>query len=437
MPSHNADAVVIGAGVIGSSIALELARGGREVIVVDKAGGIGHGSTSSSSGVVRFHYSSHAGVALAWESVHCWRDWAGHLGYADPIGLATFVRTGILVLEPVSGASAAVTSLFDRVGVPWEFWAAATISRRLPQMDVGLFGPPAPVDSQAFFADPHGLVSGSFTPDAGHIGEPQLAAHNLGVAAQHSGAKLLLRKEIRSIEARGEKCWQLTTTDGDTIGSDVVVNAGGPWSSRVNEIAGVDNDFAVSSRPLRQEVHVVAAPPGFDGPGGELGVSVADRDLGIYVRSAGNGQVLVGGMEPECDPLEWLDDPDAAGDHATPPVFEAQVLRAARRFPGLAVPNRPTGIAGVYDATTDWIPIYDRTEADGFYVAMGTSGNQFKNAPVVGQLMSHLICAIESGQDHDRDPVRLTLPRTGSVVDLSAYSRMRTVDANAPTSVMG
>jgi glycine/D-amino acid oxidase-like deaminating enzyme len=46
---------VIGAGVVGSSIALELARGGRQVVVVDKSGGAGHGSTSASSGIVRFH----------------------------------------------------------------------------------------------------------------------------------------------------------------------------------------------------------------------------------------------------------------------------------------------------------------------------------------------------------------------------------------------
>src|SRR6476659_2533693 len=117
MPSHHADAIVIGAGVIGSSIALELARGGLDVLVVDQAGGIGHGSTSASSGIVRFHYSTHAGVALAWEAVRGWQDWAGHLGHTDPAGLARFVRTGMLVLDPAGAASVAVAPLFDKVGV--------------------------------------------------------------------------------------------------------------------------------------------------------------------------------------------------------------------------------------------------------------------------------------------------------------------------------
>ena len=110
-------------------------------------------------------------------------------------------------------------------------------------------------------------------------------------------------------------------------------------------------------------------------------------------------------MEPECDPLEWLDRPEDADPHVTAATYEAQTLRAARRVPGLTVPNRPTGIVGVYDASTDWTPIYDRTALPGYYVAMGTSGNQFKNAPVVGQLMAALVAAVEGGHDHDRDPL--------------------------------
>ena len=271
----------------------------------------------------------------------------------------------------------------------------------------------------------------------GYVGDPQLATQNLGDAAERHGASLLLRKEVRAIEATGPRRWMLTTTDGDELAADVVVNAAGPWSSRINAIAGIGHDFTVTSRPMRQEVHEVAAPAGFDDGDGDPGITIADPDLGIYVRPAGNGRFLIGGMEPECDPIEWLDDPDASVPRSTPTVFEAQMLRAARRFPGLAIPNRPTGIAGVYDVSTDWTPIYDRTAADGYYVAMGTSGNQFKNAPVVGHLLHELISAVEGGHDHDADPVRLTLPRTGNVISLSAYSRLRPVAADAPASVMG
>jgi sarcosine oxidase subunit beta len=430
---RSADAVVIGAGVLGTSIGLELARTGRDVVVLDKSGGVGHGSTSASSGIVRFHYSTYAGVALAWEACHGWRDWAGHLGHEDPDGLARLERTGMLVLDRVPGASDPITALFDEVGVPWEAWDAATIAARLPHLDPGAYGPPAPVTSDAFFADAHGSLTGSYTPDAGYVADPALAAHNLGVAAVATGAAVLLHREVVSLEEAGTRRWRITLANGDTCDADVVVNAAGPWSGRVNALAGVGADFTVATRPLRQEVHELAAPAGSDA----ARIIVADPDLGIYSRPAGPGRLLVGGMEPECDPPEWLDDPDDADPRPTPPVFEAQVLRAARRFPDLAVPNRPVGLAGVYDVTTDWSPVYDATDRPGFYVAMGTSGNQFKNAPVVGLLMQTLIDAVESGHDHDHEPVLLTLPRTGLEVDLSAWSRRRPIADDAPRSVLG
>ena len=74
------DVVVVGAGVMGASIALELQRSGRSVLVVDRGDAVGAGSTSASSAVVRFNYSTLAGVIAAWESAHRWADWAPPTG---------------------------------------------------------------------------------------------------------------------------------------------------------------------------------------------------------------------------------------------------------------------------------------------------------------------------------------------------------------------
>jgi hypothetical protein len=53
-----------------------------------------------------------------------------------------------------------------------------------------------------------------------------------------------------------------------------------------------------------------------------------------------------------------------------------------------------------------WIPIYDKSDLPGFYMAVGSSGNQYKNAPVVGNMMAGLIDFCEKGRDHDKDPSR-------------------------------
>jgi glycine/D-amino acid oxidase-like deaminating enzyme len=429
--SNNHDVVVIGAGVIGSSIALALSRSGRRVVVVDKAGGPGHGSTSASSAIVRFNYSTRDGVALAWESKHCWEQWADHLGHVDDAGLAAFRRTGLVMLDVPVAPRAPVLALFDEVGVPYEEWDAATLRSRVTGLEPGRFWPPKRVDDDAFWADPDGEIGAFFTPDAGYVDDPMLAAHNLAVAAQHHGAEFVFHAEVVEVRRSAGRVDGIVLSDGTRLDAPVVVNAGGPWSSLLNRVAGVGADFTIAVRPLRQEVNQV---PGTDVASMPV---VADLDLGTYVRPTPGGELLVGGTEPACDPLPWVDDPDAVDPHPTVAVSRAQMLRAARRFPALGVPEVPGGIVGVYDVASDWTPIYDRTDLDGFYVAMGTSGNQFKNAPTVGPLMAALIDAVEGGHDHDADPVSVVGRHSGQAINLGAFSRKRPRNEASSGTVIG
>ena len=136
------------------------------------------------------------------------------------------------------------------------------------------------------------------------------------------------------------------------------------------------------------------------------------------------GHIIVGSAEPECDALHWIDDPDVFEAQPTAQACDAQVLRLARRIPSLSIPPRPVGYAALYDVADDWIPVYDRTSLAGFYVAIGTSGNQFKNAPVAGRFMAALIQACENGHDHDSDPVRFTGPFTKNEINLGHYSQI-------------
>lgn len=422
----SADVVVIGAGVIGCDVAYELARRGRRVIVVDRGPGAGHGSTSASSACIRFNYSTLTAVAVAWEAKHLWADWETYLGGTDDGALAQFVQTGALCLESPGQQRSKVLAFFDAVGVPYEEWDSEALATRLPALDAGRFWPPKRTTDEAFWAPPDGMLTAYWTPDGGFVDDPVFAAHNLMAAAVRKGAEFRFRAEVTGILRSGQAVRGVRLADGVTIAAPVVVNVSGPHSGIVNEMAGVLDDFNLGTRPMRQEVHHLPAPAGWnrDLPG----PMVADLDLGTYFRGAPAGGLLVGGAEPACDELQWLDEPDHYAPTVSKEVYEAQAYRAARRLPELTVPNRPTGVVGVYDVSDDWAPIYDRTSLAGYYVAIGTSGNQFKNAPVVGQLLAAIIEATEAGQDHDSVPTRVTLPVTGVMVDLGDYSRLRQVD---------
>ena len=427
-----ADAVIIGAGVIGSAIAYELSRAGRSVLVLDRGRGPGQGSTSASSAVVRFNYSTWTGVVTAWESKHRWEAWEDYLGGRDGGRLARFHRTGGLCLDSPNQSAEKVLGLFDQVGVPYEVWSPEDLRLRLPLVDTGRHYPPKPVAEDAFWYEPTGSIGGYWTPDAGFVDDPAFAAHNLMVAAQRLGASFRFGATVTGVRKEGGRVLGVTLDDGTRLDSPVLVNAAGPHSGVVNELAGALEDFRITTRPLRQEVHEIPGVTAYS-PGVPL---VADLDLGTYFRGTPAGNILVGGTEPECDPLVWLDDPDDTSLTPTQEIYEAQTYRVARRVPEATVPPRPRGIVGVYDVSSDWVPIYDRTSVDGYYVAIGTSGNQFKNAPVVGELMARLIGAVEDGQDHDTDPVQVPLAHTGHVADLSHYSRLRTPAATSGT-VMG
>ncbi|UJW28475.1 FAD-binding oxidoreductase [Saccharothrix sp. AJ9571] len=424
------DVVVIGAGVIGSSIALELARAGHRVLVLDRAPGAGQGSTSASSAIVRFNFSTTAGVATAWEAHSGWLDWAGHLGH-EVGDLAMFRKSGLVVLDVEAAPRSSWLPLFDEIGVPYEEWDSATLAKRVPGIDIGRYWPPKRLDDEGFWEDAKDSLGGVYTPDAGYVSDPSLAAVNLACAASACGAEFRFRSTVTAVEKAGGRVRSVRLSDGSRIPCAVVVNAAGPWSGAVNRLAGVGSDFTVGLRPMRQEVAHVPVGEGYGGP------MVADMDLGTYFRGETGGGLLVGGTEPECDPMQWTDDPDAVDIHPTAAVFEAQVTRAARRLPDLAVPNRARGVVGVYDVADDWTPIYDRTELEGFYLAIGTSGNQFKNAPVVGQLMTELIGQVENGVDHDASPVRFRAPRTGLEIDLGAFSRKRNRNTASSGTVMG
>lgn len=432
----NADAVVIGAGVIGSSIAHQLSGTGRRVVVVDRLGGPGQGSTSASSAVVRFTYSTLEGVSTAWESMHHWARWAEHLGVPDDRPLARFHRTGLVMLDVPIAPSAPTLRLFDRVGVPYEQWDAQTLAARVPQLDTGRYWPPKSPADERFWADATDQLTAYFTPDAGYVDDPLLAAVNLADAARARGTDFWFRREVVAVTRQHGRVTGVDLADGTHVDAPVVVNVGGPWSTALNRLAGVGDDFTMTVRPMRQEVHHVKAPRGYNGAE-RPGPVITDMDLGTYLFGVAGDGLVVGSTEPECDELEWLDEPEQALLAPTVPVFERQVTRAARRLPELGVPSQPRGIAGVYDVSQDWTPVYDRTSLDGYYVAMGTSGNQFKNAPVVGMMMTTLVDAVSGGHDHDRDPVRFTAPRTGLEIDLGAFSRRRVINTASTNTVLG
>lgn len=383
--SHTADVVIVGGGVIGCSIALNLARRGRKVAVVDTNAGAGQGSTSYSSGICRPFYSLLDSVKFAYEGYSYWRDWEEYIGVHDSRGYAKLRPCGGLVLKSKLSEVflGKCLPLFDELGIPYEEWDQQELEERMGArsrfgMDLRYFGPPKRIDHEDFgspAADGTCIEGAVFVPETGYVSDPQLGTANMQFAAEETGnAKFIWKRRVTAIakgaiSGGGDGRVTGVELDGgaERIVAPVVINAAGPHSSQVTAMAygstaAAAADMRVTTRPLRQEV---AYLPGRGWGGGDRedgarsGPVVTDFDTGAYFRPEVGDKVLVGGLEPECDhPLQYCSAPEDANPSLTEEHTNL-LYRCSLRLPNLPLgfgAGGTQGIVACYDVTEDWTP---------------------------------------------------------------------------------
>ena len=433
---QTADVIIIGTGVIGAAIAFEMAKAGHKVLSVDRNTQAGHGSTSGSCAIIRMHYSTLDGTAFAYEGYHYWRDWADYLEAHDPNGLAQFKETGCLVMKTEANGHLEKHVKYSRaLECPVEEWDADEIRKRLPIYDLKSYAPAKRPDDEGFGESNGGALRGGvYWPNGGYVTDPALSAQNLMFAAQAKGAETRMGVTVTEIliESGAVKGVKLDT--GEELHAPVVINVAGPASARINEMAGVTDEMTIKTRALRQEVVHVPAPEGFDFEA--EGMIVSDSDISCYVRPEKGNHILIGSEDPPCDTHVWLED-DLALDRNFTEQWKVQAMRYGQRVPTLGIPSKMRGVVDLYDASTDWIPIYDKSSVKGYYMACGSSGNQYKNAPIAGKMMAALVDYCEAGNDHDTKPLQFTLPYLGRATDVGFYSRKREINEESSFSVLG
>ncbi|MCH2284403.1 MAG: FAD-binding oxidoreductase [SAR324 cluster bacterium] len=436
--NRTADAIIVGAGVIGSAVAFELAKRGYKTLNIDKLPTSGYGSTSNSCAIVRAHYSTWDGVAMAYEGFFYWDDWDNYIGVKDERGMIKYMKTGSIMFK-LQGEDHSRKSLklFKEIGVEHEIWDLEKMKEMIPIYSHDQYDGTTRPDEDDHFWDKTGkkIEGAVYTPGSGYVSDPQLTSHNLQVAAEANGGEFLFNSEITEIKQQNGRVAGVTLKTGEQIDSPIVVNVAGPHSFVINRMADVEKEMNIKTKALRHEVHHVPSPEGYDFE--KDGFHTSDGDNSIYFRPETGNTILIGSEDPLCDPKEWIADPDNYNQQVTESQWKAQVYRCARRIPQLKIPSRTSGVVDLYDVSDDWLPIYDKSALKGFYMAIGSSGNQFKNAPVAGHCMAELIDACEKGQEHDSDPVKVKTVYTGLELNMGFYSRNREINPNSSFSVNG
>ena len=354
------DFIVIGAGVIGSSVAYHLARfGAKRVLVLDRTQ-VGAGTTSQSSGILRTHYSVIQNVELALASWQVFQNFAGYL--EDEEASAGLVKCGYLIASPDGPKLAALRSALDgqrAKGITVQTLDAAQATSLLP---IARF-------------DDAALIG--FEPEAG-FADAYLTATGFARAARRLGVQIIEGVEVQRLLHDGGHVTGVETSQG-TFHAGTVVSTQNIWARDIERWTGI-------ASPVAAERHTVLA---LQGPQPYTFQMPVYKDLGspgmLYCRSYGGTQMLVS----EGGAGETLPAPDNQ-QGPVPMDYVAEVgAQVAERFPSFETAGLASSWTGVYDVTPDWNPVLGRLPGmQGLVVGYGFSGHGFKLSPGIGRVLA-------------------------------------------------
>jgi sarcosine oxidase subunit beta len=353
MAVATADVVIVGAGIMGCSVAHQLAERGMRDIVIFERDQIGRGATADAAGGIRQQFSAETNIRLATYSVRVWETFTDR--FDQDISLR---QQGYLFLlkdpadEPVFRANLV---LQQRLGVP---------ARWVDPDDIRAINPHVVLD---------GVYGGTFCPEDGWC-DTYAATIGYARAAQRLGVTIREESPVLDIVVENDKVVGVDTPDGE-VATNLVILCSGPQTRQVSQLAGLD----IPVDPYRR-MSWITEP--FDALPSTLPMTI-DFSSGLYVHPESGGFLF--GMANQDEPSsfeksvdeDWMATTVEALVEMVPAFEEASILN---------------GWAGFYEVTPDDNPVLGFVDqVEGIAVAAGFSGHGFLQGPAIGTCMAELI----------------------------------------------
>jgi sarcosine oxidase subunit beta len=376
-----ADIVIIGGGVMGASAAYHLAqRGLKNIVLLEKENFFGQGATGRCAGGVRYQFSTEINVKLSIASLPMIERFKEELGQD-----VSYKQCGYLLVATTEKEVSVFkhnVEMQNGLGVSTELLSGDEVRKRLPQMR---------------FDD---ALAGTFNPKDGVV-DPNSVVQGYISAAQKMGVQVFTGSEVIGINLKGDSVENVRTSIG-TIKTGMILNASGPWSGQIAQMAGIQLPLI----PLRRQMFTTS-------PLKELPQDfpfVIDFARSLYFHREGEGLLIGMSNQNEQPGFDQNVDED----------FELVNLEAAiERMPLVEKAQRASHWAGLYEVTPDAHPIYGSTPVNGYYVCTGFSGHGFMHGPISGKLMSEIIL---DGKYSSVDVSMLDLKRFEEVRMIQEYN---------------
>lgn len=351
-PTASAGVAVVGAGIVGLSIAWHLARAGVGDVVVLERAGVGAGASGVQPGGVRQQWSTRVNCEMARESVRFYRDLRERLEVGPDARLESCGYLFLAHSEAALAALRASVELQAGLGIP---------SRLL-----------TPDDAAALVEglDPAGLTGASFCGEDGYVDRPQSAVEAFAAAARALGV-LIARAEVVVLQPDGAG-WLLELANGEALRADQVVLAAGYDTPAL--VAGLGLE-----PPIRKEPRYLFLSDPIEER--LLEPLVISSERRFAAKQLADGRVLASDLgaagEPETQERTW----------------RQHVRRAIEELtPRLQLVTFPILVEGFYDVTPDHQALLGPIDGlDGLWVAAGFSGHGFMMAPAAGRALAAAI----------------------------------------------
>ena len=352
-----AEVVIVGGGIVGSSIAWHLVSAGcQDVLVLERETQQGKGSTGKSMGGVRAQFSTDVNIRMSLYSIPF------YAAFDDRLGLPAGYRAqGYLFL-----ATRPAHLDYLRSDQQRQKALGLTSATMLSTPEIASQYPQLRTDD---------VLGGAFCSTDGFV-DPYSAMIGFMTSACERGARLWKAAEVTAIRTDTHGVCEVETTRG-TIATRKVVNAAGAWSASVAKLVNLD----LPVEPLRRML--LPTEPFADFP--HTAPMIIDMTNGFHFRPESLGFLLA-----------WADPQETRSfdTHFDPGFVEKVLTLAAERVPcfeNLAV-NPKRGWAGLYEMTPDHHPILGPVpEVPGFFLANGFSGHGVMHAPATGKILSDLV----------------------------------------------
>ncbi len=363
--SKKADAVIVGAGIMGASCAYRLSERGLKVAILEAQPSPAMGSTGRSVAGVRVQFTEEVNIRLSWESIQEYQHFQEL--YGEDVG---YRPIGYLLLVPPERLAVHMDGvrLQERIGVPVQVLPVEK-AQNLVQFD------------------PTDIACITYGPADGIV-DPHLVTFAYLRLAKEQGALLHLETPLTRAHRVGNS-WRVETSRG-TFETDYLVNAAGAWAGEVATRAGLE----VPIHPVRRMVFATA-PASWH----HSYPLTIDLKSGFYLRSEGK-RILFGRSN--------LDEPPGFTEGMDWDWLEPTLQVGVERFPWLAEIglDRQACWWGYYEVTPDHNPILGRLPAvENWINVAGFSGHGVQQAPMVGRLIAEEI-VLGKAQSVNIDPLR-------------------------------